>query len=791
MIHLSSFPLLILSLLLINLCSDDPPQVFAQLLTSSNTTTTNPISSNNNNNNNNHTIIIPQTNSNLNQSQAVFSNSSSSNLTVPANANLSAASQNSSSSSILNQDEAIPLDTKITVPFSILGVILIVSGAPMAFWGGRNRWSSYFLTGAYLAALVVMIPILRFGVIEQDHHPSNAIQGVFVLACLVSAIAAGAVAVIFWKGTKFLVGAAGGFVISVFILSLKSNSLIPAPGLRWVFILICISIGFVLATIPILAIHVTLFATAAMGAAAVVLGIDCFTTGGLKEFWLFIVGFGSLWPKLTYYPFTVTMQAELGVMGGIFVMGAAVQWRLLEIIRKKINELKQLDQDRINQEDAAAYRQSMALDADLALWEKRHGDDGDSMTMTMAASPTKKYHCRKSSQFSLLPRAAASPMSPHVAYEEAPRDSQGHLPTLDVGSGLASSLGVTQGPSNSQPPTPHDHPNIETLDDPPKSATPFLRFTRQVSSDRLANRSAQPSPSPSRSVSIDFEKFENDRRVSRPPGAPSSWVSPLSTSKLVNPIHSPSSSPQAKTSPTQMNRPISYSTRPAELETEDAGFHYRPSVPLSTPGPRPTSEYLTLNLGRDFGEYNQVLESKLKGPSAKRHPEAPSRVIVGSYQPSPAPRSSLAQNRESKVLTIEELDQRHKQAMKKLQQPTTERVRDSVGNSPARQFKEEHERETAKLRNQMQQLSSDGRSKDNSDRRKSSYLPAGPSSTGRNGTQDIDRGYGHPPRERTQSSPLTSKFGQATEMVPPSPVQGPQRSSNIQKSGSGNNWLNY
>jgi hypothetical protein len=109
-------------------------------------------------------------------------------------------------------------------------------------------------------------------------------------------------------------------VISLFILSLKSNSLIQAAGLRWVLILASSSIGFVLATIPLLTIHVTLFATAAMGAAAVVLGIDCFTTGGLKEFWLYIIGFGRMFPRLTYFPFTVTMQGTLDLSVFCFLL---------------------------------------------------------------------------------------------------------------------------------------------------------------------------------------------------------------------------------------------------------------------------------------------------------------------------------------------------------------------------------------------------------------------------------------------------------------------------------------
>ncbi|KNZ46368.1 hypothetical protein VP01_7324g2, partial [Puccinia sorghi] len=43
----------------------------------------------------------------------------------------------------------------------------------------------------------------------------------------------------------------------------------------------------------------------------------------------------------------------LGVMGGLFLMGALVQWRLLEVIRKKID---QLDTDGRMEEEAAAHR---------------------------------------------------------------------------------------------------------------------------------------------------------------------------------------------------------------------------------------------------------------------------------------------------------------------------------------------------------------------------------------------------------------------------------------------------
>ncbi|KNZ49199.1 uncharacterized protein VP01_515g15 [Puccinia sorghi] len=126
------------------------------------------------------------------------------------------------------------------------------------------------------------------------------------------------------------------------------------PGrVWWVVILIGSLLGFVVATVRRPTIP------AALLAAAVVFGINCFTTAGLREFWPFILGFRALFLRLTHFPFTITIQAELGVMGGLFWMGASVQWRLLEVIRKKIDELKQLDTDRRMEEGAAVYRQSV------------------------------------------------------------------------------------------------------------------------------------------------------------------------------------------------------------------------------------------------------------------------------------------------------------------------------------------------------------------------------------------------------------------------------------------------
>jgi hypothetical protein len=159
-------------------------------------------------------------------------------------------------------------------------------------------------------------------------------------------------------------------------------------------------------------------------------------------------------------------------------------------------------------------------------------------------------------------------------------------------------------------------------------------------------------------VSIDFEKFETDRRVSRPPGAPASWTSPIVGS---------SKSPRSKPSSPALNasRPISYSPRIPELqELRPSNTHLRSTT--EQPPVRPFSEHLSPLLNARHSE-------DVHRPVANTRPA--SRVILGSYPaPSSRPPQPQSSHRESKVMTIEELDSRHKSAMRKLQQPMTEKV---------------------------------------------------------------------------------------------------------------------
>lgn len=122
----------------------------------------------------------------------------------------------------------------------------------------------------------------------------------FVLACSIAGIMGGAFSVFFWKATKYFIGAWGGFAFGLWIQCFKNGGLITPVGMRWILYICtcpfygrtysqltdnpaCSVIAFVLCTIPKLHWHMLLIATAFVGSSAFILGVDCYTTSGLKE----------------------------------------------------------------------------------------------------------------------------------------------------------------------------------------------------------------------------------------------------------------------------------------------------------------------------------------------------------------------------------------------------------------------------------------------------------------------------------------------------------------------------
>lgn len=160
------------------------------------------------------------------------------------------------------------------------------------------------MIGFYTLALVCLVLILKFGVLDQVHPPSKTLRGLFVLSCAVAGGAGGAITIFFWKLSRYLIGGWGGFALALFIQCFRNGGLIREIAYRWIMyigefktrgpithqplislvLIVGVGvIGFCICTIPKIHYHVMLVSTAFVGATAVILGVDCYTAADLKE----------------------------------------------------------------------------------------------------------------------------------------------------------------------------------------------------------------------------------------------------------------------------------------------------------------------------------------------------------------------------------------------------------------------------------------------------------------------------------------------------------------------------
>ncbi|KAF9229170.1 hypothetical protein BS17DRAFT_792151 [Gyrodon lividus] len=354
----------------------------------------------------------------------------------------------------------IVLATEITPAFAVLGAILILTGLPSAFWGHKNRWTSFFLIGFYTLSLVCFVLIVKFGILPAINPPNKTLQGMFVLACSVAGIMGGAFTIFFWKATKYFIGAWGGFAFGLWIQCFRNGGLIPSVGLRWILYIACGVVAFILCTIPKLHWHMLLLATAFVGSSAFILGVDCYTTAGLKEFYVWNLGFSNLFPKYTSngiaFPVSQTMEIELGLIGAVALMGGAVQLRILRVLQRKLREIAEEQRRRDEEAELNASDRFVELAREKEEWENDHPSlamhartgSGLSGTPLMKEFPTSGSNEARSSTFTLVGGRGrytsgvsdfmAAPM-PEDEIKHSARGSQapgGLLPNLDLGIGI-------------------------------------------------------------------------------------------------------------------------------------------------------------------------------------------------------------------------------------------------------------------------------------------------------------------------------------------------------------------
>ncbi|KAG8755459.1 hypothetical protein FRC12_010880, partial [Ceratobasidium sp. 428] len=618
---------------------------------------------------------------------------------------------------------SIHLDTRVDPTFGVLGALLILTGLPTAFWGHKNRWSSFFLMGFYTLALTTVVLILKFGVLDAVNGPSRVVRGMFLIAATVAGVVGGGLSIFFWKHTKYFIGAWGGFALALWIQCFREGGLIRPVGFRWIFYVGCAVVGFVLCTIPKIHYNILLVSTALVGASATILGVDCFTTAGLKEFYIWNLGFMRLFPKFhdigMPYPLYQTEQIELGLIAAVALTGGAVQFRLLGVLKTRLREINEEQRKREEDAEIAAAERLGTFDDQLEDWEKRHGNRvssiGKDASGSDAPTPTAlTYDGRPSSQFSLLngfkdvapatptvptrgdyyavplqsPKAAVVMPDPATGGISGRPQSIGALPTLDLGTDdLAGGAGGVRRDSSARmedavkanEDTVAQRRRQELMAEIEAIKKNIAHLKAEGVSNSSGSRSASTIPretEPPRSRTVSFDALRTPVHVHAPPET--EWDQYLRERKLFTP---PSGVTAPIPSGTINGRPMSVPLPEAVAEAIEMRKRRESMLEMGklddeivAPAPRQHTHSRSLSnpmqLDVSTGSSSDGQQRGRERPTHTRHQsQGPPAILPPRKSASPGPGAELRMAAPPRVKTWEELQERHREKMRALQEP--------------------------------------------------------------------------------------------------------------------------
>lgn len=184
------------------------------------------------------------------------------------------------------QTKRLPFEPTITPALVITGVLLLLAGVAYTFVGLKNTWLYISLSVAFLGSLGVTVLLVYI----QKPPVSDAMQGAYFVAACVSGLVLGGLALVFQEVTDVLACPLGGFCLAMWFLVLKDGSLIESKLGRAIFIVAFTVVAFAASFSRYTRHYALLGSIAFAGATAIILGVDCFTRAGLKEFWLYVWG---------------------------------------------------------------------------------------------------------------------------------------------------------------------------------------------------------------------------------------------------------------------------------------------------------------------------------------------------------------------------------------------------------------------------------------------------------------------------------------------------------------------
>ncbi|EGX96840.1 hypothetical protein CCM_01498 [Cordyceps militaris CM01] len=272
----------------------------------------------------------------------------------------------------------LPLAPEITPGWGVAGVIMMLTGLVYALIGIKNPWIHAFFSTAYMAALGVAVLIIYV----MNVPLSDALQGGYVAAIILTGCAIGTLSMFFKELTEGLGCALGGFCISMWLLCLVPGGLLHVTAAKAIFIACFTLGGFAFYFSRYTRDWSLMICIAFAGATITVLGIDCFSRAGLKEFWAWIWALNdTLFPLgADTYPVTRGIRVETAAIIIVFLIGTMSQVKLWKIVREKREKraaVRAEGQRNLREEEEIVGRDIEESNArDRAEWERIYGDGG-------------------------------------------------------------------------------------------------------------------------------------------------------------------------------------------------------------------------------------------------------------------------------------------------------------------------------------------------------------------------------------------------------------------------------
>jgi len=231
-------------------------------------------------------------------------------------------------------------------------------------------------SAAYLTALAVTVLIIYL----MNPPVSNGVQGAFFVAAFITGVIFGVLALVFADITEGFGCLLGGFCLSMWLLSLKDGGLISSSTGRAIFIGCMSAGGYSLSFSHYTRNYGLIGSISFSGATATMLGIDCLSRAGWKEFWLYLWALNAdAFPLNTNtYPVTKNIKAELAGVVIIAAFGVVSQlrvWNLVKDHRAKsaAQELEE-QQEKDREEEARGRNVEDNFQKERAQWEAAYGN---------------------------------------------------------------------------------------------------------------------------------------------------------------------------------------------------------------------------------------------------------------------------------------------------------------------------------------------------------------------------------------------------------------------------------